>query len=168
MCAVVLDLFNIVEYYKSRFICIILLLCSFRKLSGARVNSWFLDHIMTLKCNERCVSASNLLNLIWPPNSRKIFFWKLKKKKKDYRKRRVGIGTGMRAISINGVPPFLSIARNLLLSEALFQLLRAIIGGRCVISYYCGNNSAPFIGKNVPGSYLHRNTLKSTKKLKFQ
>ena len=85
MCAVVLDLFNIVEYYKSRFICIILLLCSFRKLSGARVNSWFLDHIMTLKCNERCVSASNLLNLIWPPNSKKEIYWKFKKRKKRLR-----------------------------------------------------------------------------------
>ena len=48
--------------------------------------------------------------------------------KSDTKYRRVGIGTGMRAISINGVPPFLSIARNLLLSDALFQLLRTIIG----------------------------------------
>ena len=60
-------------------------------------------------------------------------FLMLVRLQKPYQNRRVGIGTWMRTISINGVPPFLSIACNLLLSEALFQLLRAIIGGRKMI-----------------------------------
>ena len=73
----------------------------------------------------------------------------------------MGIGIEMRAISINGIADFLSIARNLLLSDALFQL-QLLVGGALFLAI-AGNFSALFIGKNLPDSYLHKNRLKSAK-----
>ena len=55
----------------------------------------------------------------------------------DWSIRRVGVGTGMRAIFILGGMTFSIVARNFLLIGAIFQKLRAIFSKRYVNFYYC-------------------------------
>ena len=75
-------------------------------------------------------------------------------KNKESPFRRVGIGTGMRAIFILGGVTFSIIARNFLLIGEIIQKLRAIFSKRHLIFIIARNDWTLFISRNVLIVYL--------------